>query len=138
MKLLLDADVLIDTALEREPFVKQSDLVIKWCQETPQSALVAWHSISNVYYFLRAARTDAKARQFVVDLLRFVAVASGGTAVVRHALTFPMADFEHALQVAAAISGEAQFIVTRNVQDFRRSPLPALTPSEFLRRLSVQ
>jgi predicted nucleic acid-binding protein len=136
VKLLLDADILLDTALDREPFVVQSDSVIRWCQETPQSALVAWHSVSNVYYLLRAARNDAKARNFVADLLHFVVVASGGTPVVRQALILPMSDFEDALQTAAAISANADFIVTRNVQDFRRSPLPALTPSQFLQKVS--
>jgi predicted nucleic acid-binding protein len=134
VKLLLDADILLDTALEREPFVAQSDLVIQWCQERSQSALVAWHSVSNVYYLLRAARSDAKAREFIADLLRFVIVASGGTSVVRHALTLPMGDFEDALQVAAALTGDAQFIITRNLADYRSSPLMALTPTSFLKR----
>ena len=78
MKVLLDADVLLDTALHREPFAADSDRVIQWCQETPQAAMVAWHSISNLYYLLSLSRDDAKAREFITDLLRFVAVASGG------------------------------------------------------------
>lgn len=101
----------------------------------PQSALVAWHTVSNVYYLLRGAQNDAKARNFVADFLHFMVVASGGTPSVRQALTLPMKDFEDALQVAAGISANADFIVTRNVQDFRRSPLPALTPSEFLQKI---
>jgi predicted nucleic acid-binding protein len=135
VKVLLDADVLLDTALHREPFAADSDRVIRWCQETPQAAMVAWHSISNLYYLLSLALDDSKAREFITDLLRFVAVASGGTSGVRHALTLPLRDFEDALQVAAAISGGAGVIISRNVRDFRRSPLPAVTPSHFLRRL---
>lgn len=135
MKLLLDADVLLDTALRREPFYAVSDQVIRWCQETPQAALVAWHSISNIYYLLCLKQPDRQARAFIVDLLRFVAVASGGTESVHRALALPMRDFEDALQVAAALSGGAEMVVTRNTRDFARSPLPAVTPEHFLRRM---
>lgn len=135
MKLLLDADVLLDTALHREPFAADSDRVIQWCQETPHAALVAWHSLSNLYYLLRPSRADAGARGFIADLLRFAVVASGGSEAVRRALSLPLRDFEDALQVAAAISGGADFIVTRNLRDFGRSPLPAMTPSDFLRKV---
>ena len=135
MKLLLDADVLLDTALRREPFASDSDRLIQWCQETPQTALVAWHSVSNLYYLLRAGRTDARAREFITDLMRFVVVTSGGTEAVRQALMLPLRDFEDALQVAAALSGGADFIITRNIRDFGRSPLPAVTPSHFLRKI---
>ena len=97
--------------------------------------MVAWHSISNLYYLLRSALADAKAREFISDLLRFAAVASGGTDAVRQALLIPMRDFEDALQVSAALSGGAELIVTRNIRDFVRSPLPAVTPSHFLQKI---
>lgn len=133
MKLLLDADVLLDTALRRLPFSADSDQVVQWCQETPHSALVAWHSISNLYYLLRPDVGDARTRGFISDLMQFVSVASGGRDAVRQALLIPMRDFEDALQVAAALSGGAELIVTRNIRDFTRSPLKAVTPSQFLR-----
>jgi len=46
----------------------------------------------------------------------------------------PLTDFEDSLQVAAALSCGAQFIITRNERDFRKSPVPALSPDSFLRR----
>ena len=38
------------------------------------------------------------------------------------------------MEAAAAQTWKAAFIVTRNVRDFRRSPIPALTPAEFMKR----
>jgi hypothetical protein len=49
-----------------------------------------------------------------------------------------MSDFEDALQAAAAISGNAEYIVTRNTADYRHSPIPAITPRDFLRRFVSQ
>ena len=137
MKVLVDADVLLDVALDRKAFVDESSAVMEWCQQTPGSALLAWHTISNIYYMLRVARNDAKGREFVADLLRFADVCSGGTEAVRRALTMRMGDFEDALQVAAAISGRAQFVITRNVTDYRNSVVEPMTPKEFLARFAM-
>ena len=44
-------------------------------------------------------------------------------------------DFEDALQSVAAERLNADFIITRNVRDFRKSKVTALTPTEFIARL---
>ncbi len=137
MKLLVDSDVLLDIALDRQPFFERSNAALEWCQRRPQSAIFAWHTMANLYYLLRAGRSDIVARDFIADLLQFGLVARGGTYAVKRALTLPLADFEDSLQVAAGLSEEAQFIVTRNLADYRKSPLPAITPQEFLRRMHV-
>ncbi len=46
-----------------------------------------------------------------------------------------MNDFEDALQVAAARACGASFIATRNTSDYRRSPIPALSPEAVLEEL---
>lgn len=134
MKLLLDTDVLMDVALGRADFGPDSRALIAWCHHTPEAAIVAWHTVSNLFYLLSAARSASFARAFLEGLLHFTTIASGGTDSVRHALSMRMNDFEDALQVAAAISGAAEFIITRNVRDYRASLIPALTPRSFLSR----
>jgi predicted nucleic acid-binding protein len=138
LKILVDTDVLLDVALDRKAFVDESGAVMEWCQQTPGGALIAWHTVSNIYYMLRVARSDVKGREFVADLLRFTDVCSGGSEAVRHALTMHMGDFEDALQVAAAISGGAHFVVTRNVADYRNSVVQPLTPKEFLTQFATE
>jgi hypothetical protein len=75
VKLLLDADVLLDVALNREQFAPDSHAVVKWCHERPGAAVAAWHTISNVYYVLRPAQGNVTARKFISDLLAFCDVA---------------------------------------------------------------
>jgi len=134
LKILVDTDVLLDVALDRKAFIDESSAVLEWCQQTPGSTLVAWHTVSNIYYILRVARNEAKGREFVADLLRFADVCGGGTEAVRRALTMRMGDFEDALQVAAAISSHAHLVITRNVTDYRNSVVKPMTPKEFLAR----
>jgi len=128
----------MDVALGRPDFGPDSRAVVDWCEQTPGTAVVAWHTVSNLFYLICASRSDSFARSFISDLIKVVTVTSGGTEGVRQALAIRMNDLEDALQVAAAISGSVDHIVTRNTTDYRGSVIPALTPREFLRRFVAQ
>lgn len=131
MRALVDSDVLIDIALARAPFANDSASVLRWA-EAGGAAAVAWHSLSNCAYLLKGG-----GRPFIERLLLLVEVAPVGTAEARRALSLPMPDLEDALQAAAALAWRADVIVTRNLDDYRHSPVPAVAPLEFLRRVRV-
>ena len=130
--MLLDTDILIDVALDRLPHAEEATEVLDRLQRGPKKAFVAWHTLSNFYYLVAPRRTGIGAREFVEHLIRFVAVIPSGTDAIKYAAELPMADFEDAMQVAAARACGARYIITRNVSDFRRSPIPALTPRDAL------
>ncbi len=133
--MLLDTDVLIDVALDRLPHSGPSSELLDRVERSARRAFVAWHTLSNFYYLVSSQRGDADTRDFIAELVRFVAVAPADATAVRYAVSLPMADFEDAMQVAAARACGARHIVTRNVRDFARSPIPALTPREALDQL---
>ena len=133
--MLLDTDVLIDVALDRRPHSTASSELLDRVERGARRTFVAWHTLSNLYYLVTPTRGDADTRDFIAELVRFVAVAPADTAALRYAVSLPMADFEDAMQVAAARACGARHVVTRNVRDFARSPIPALTPQEALARL---
>ena len=132
--MLLDMDVLIDIALDRRPHSGPSSELLDQVERGPRRAFVAWHTLSNFYYLVTSAHGDADTRDFIAELVRFVGVAPADAAAVHYAVSLPMADFEDAMQVAAARACGARHIVTRNVGDFVRSPIPAMTPREALER----
>ena len=127
MRVLLDTDVLLDVALRRAGFFANSSAVLQWAESEPGQAAVAWHSLSNVSDLLRP-----DARPFIRDLLEFVEVAPTATEAAKQAVGFPMKDFEDALQAAAALAFGASYIVTRNVRHYRRSPVPVISPTDFV------
>lgn len=133
--ILIDTDVLIDVALDRQPFSDAASELLDRLQTGPKRAFVAWHSLSNFYYLVTPAGGGSDARDFITELIRFVAVADCGTEAIVFAAGLGMEDFEDAMQVAAARACGARFVVTRNARDFRRSPIPAITPLEALESL---
>ncbi len=133
--ILIDTDVLIDLALDRDPYAGAASELFDYLEVRRRRAFVAWHSLSNFYYLVSPARGRRGAREFLVDLTRFVTVAPSDTDALRFAARLPMTDFEDALQVASARACGASFIATRNTSDYRRSPIPALSPRAVLAEL---
>ena len=131
MKVLIDSDVLLDIALEREPWVEDSQSFLNFCQLGGAACVVAWHTLSNLYYWL-SRKEEAEARAFIAGLLRFVEVVPTGSQDMKVALEQDMPDLEDAMQVAAALACGAERVVTRNLRHYRRSPVPAVTPTSFL------
>jgi len=70
--------------------------------------------------------------QFIADLLAWADVAQTSKADALWAVQAGLNDFEDALQLSAAISSTANIVITRNTTDFKNSPIPVMTPEEFL------
>ena len=129
MRVLIDTDVLIDVALKRTEFFRDSNQILEWVETGGGQGAVAWHSLSNLAYIM----TDA--RGFIRDLVQFVEVAPSGALEILAALDLPMKDLEDAMQAAAAKSFKAAWLITRNVDDYKKSPVPAISPTDFLEKL---
>ena len=135
MIVLVDTDVLIDLALDREPHAEAAATLFDRLERRVARAFVAWHSISNFYYVVRPVQGRANARQFILDLAEFTDVAPTTTQSLQQAANLNMKDFEDAMQVAAALACDAEVIATRNVKDYLNSPVKAQSPAAIISQL---
>ena len=135
MRLLIDINVLLDVALQR-PGAPASARVLGLCGRQHE-AWLAWHSVATLACLIERQQTAIAGRDFIRGLLGWADVAPTSRADALAALDLPVADFEDALQVAAAMACGAQVIVTRNIRDFKASPVMARTPETFLRQFPV-
>lgn len=142
-RILIDADVLIDVALDQRPHSEASAELLNRAKLGHCQAFVAWHTVSNFYYVVKSRRgdlvksggADAETRAFIEEILQFTTIAPTVTADIHYALSLDMSDFEDAMQVAAAKACQASYVVTRNLVDFTRSPVPALKPTQAIEAL---
>lgn len=135
MKVLVDSDVLLDAALSRDPHADDAFALLDALEVRPRSGYVAWHSVSNVYYLVRGPKGKEDTKAYISDLFRFIRVAPASTAAIQRALRLPISDFEDAMQVVCAEACDADVIATRNTKDYRRSPVPPMTPRKVLDQL---
>ena len=133
--ILIDSDVLVDAATDRQPFSDIAEELLNRIQVERVDAAVSWHSIANFYYVVSPKIGSLETRDYIHHLVNVLTVAPTTNEDVQFALGLAMNDFEDAMQVAAARACRAEFIVTRNLRDFRASPVPAISPPRALVRL---
>lgn len=132
----IDTDVLVDAVNDREPFNEASTRFLDLISMGIEPACVAWHTISNLYYIAEPGPEGPGIRSYIEDLARTVTVVPTSNEDLLRALSLPMNDFEDAMQVTAAIAAGARLIVTRNTDDYRNSPIRAITPAQAVTELS--
>ncbi|MDI7277653.1 MAG: PIN domain-containing protein [Anaerolineae bacterium] len=135
-RVLIDVNVILDVLQKREPHYAASAGVLASIEARRVEGAMAAHSVTTLFYLIARGQSPAQARATLTDLGQFLAIAPVDQAVIEQALNLPCPDFEGAVQMIAALHYGAQYLITRNVQDYRAGPLPALQPAEFLALLA--
>lgn len=107
MKILVDTNIILDIFQKREPFFADS---------------------------YQALHSTQKAKNRIEQLSQIVTFADVQGVDIHTALMRPMSDFEDAVVDAVAERSGASHILTRNTKDFADSKVPAITPTEFLKK----
>lgn len=136
MVVLFDTNIILDVLEKRLPFFNSSKSVLESCISGNVTGYIALHSISNIFYILRKRYSAADRRKLLLDLLDLLQVAGTDHKSVRNALQREdFSDFEDCLQDECAKQIHADYIVTRNTNDFSMSNIPAIVPDDLLKIL---
>ena len=136
MVLLIDNNVMIDAITAREPFWTDSSRVIKLCAEKKIQGYLAATSVADAFYILRKDYSSQERRSILLYYANILSVVGVDEKVVLNALKNEnFRDFEDCLQAECAKAVGAEYIVTRNTEDFSESPVPAVTPAAILKIL---
>lgn len=136
--ILVDLNVLLDVIQKREPHYRASAAVLERVVTGTTSAAIPAHAVTTMHFIVNRYADRRRADGVVDWLLERFEVAAVGRAELQTARRLAWSDFEDAVVAASASSSGCSVIVTRNIRDFRESPVPAMTPDEFLLTGSVQ
>ena len=132
MRVMVDLNVLLDVAQQREPFYAASAAVLSQAVEGPDRACLPGHLLTTLYYVVAKHAGPTKAGTLVDWTLEHLEVIPQDRAQFIRARSLKIPDFEDAALASAAEASGCEFIITRNVSDFGSSPVTAVTPEEFL------
>lgn len=133
MVILFDTCIILDHLLNREPFNKTSREVLKLSGQLRFDGLVTVKSIADIHYILkRSLHDEERVRKVMHHLLQIVGVADSATIDLYSALSSNTNDFEDALLMETANRVHADYIVTRNLKDFKNSKVPAIPPQKLI------
>lgn len=136
MKITVDLNVLLDVAQNRLPHYHDSEEVLNRARLGEYTAVLPAHAITTLHYIIEKHATTVLANDTVDGLLADFVVQPVDKTNFQRARQLPLKDFEDAVVAAVAEASGSQYIVTRNVSDFASTPVPAITPAEFLEELA--
>lgn len=132
MKVLIDTNVLIDYMTHREPFFDEAKKIIGLCAENKIKGYIAAHSITDSFYIMRKYPLDIS-RSLLNEMCRVMSVVGiDDKRLISAVNNLRFDDIEDCLQSVCAESCGAEYIITRNLDDFKGSEIAAISPSQFI------
>ena len=136
MKVLLDTNIIIDIALERQPYFTNSETIFAFVEQGQIEGYISASTISDLYYIIRKQKGRDLTIEFLQEILTFCQIATVNQAVITMAFTTNFKDFEDAIQYSTAVVNQLDAIITRNPQYFPVVTLRILTPDQLIEDLT--
>ena len=136
MKVLLDTNIIIDIALERQPYFTNSETVLAFVEQGQIEGYISASTISDLYYLIRKQKGRDLTIEFLQEILTFCQIATVNQAAIRMAFTTNFQDFEDSIQYSTSVVNKLDAIITRNPQDFPIVTPRIITPEQLIAELT--
>jgi len=134
MDILIDTNVILDHLCYRQPYAASAGKILRLCFQRDCKGYIAAHSITNIFYLLRKQFSASERKGMLLDLCDFIDVIGIQKKQIIDALNDnEYADLEDRIQFECAQIINAHYIITRNIDDFPDSPIPVISPEDFLK-----
>ena len=132
MKVFLDTNVIIDVLAAREPFFRDSQRVVDYCERHSESGFLSSLTFCTAAYVLRKSVGKDELPNKLKTLRKIFDVLPVTKESVDWAIDSQMSDFEDAMQYECASAAKMDVIVTRDKSGFAGAEILVLTPTEFV------
>lgn len=132
MRLFIDTNVILDVLADREPFANDSVAILSLIEREAVAGFIAAHTATTVFYLLQKELGLKRAKRALMNLLKIVDIVPVDHDRLLQALAMNWDDFEDAVQAACAAKVDADYLITRNREDFARADVTVRSPAEFL------
>jgi predicted nucleic acid-binding protein len=136
VKVLLDTNIIIDIALERQPYFTNSETVLAFVEQGQIEGYISASTISDLYYLIRKQKGRDLTIEFLQEILTFCQIATVNQAAIIMAFTTNFQDFEDSIQYSTSVVNKLDAIITRNPQDFPIVTPRIITPEQLIAELT--
>lgn len=131
-RLFIDSDVILDVLLNREPFVKESQIILGKAEENRIHGCTSSLILANCYYIVAHNKNETTARKGLSKLRSILTVLPFTDKEIGEALNSGFKDLEDGIQHYIALNNGVHTIITRNKRDFKISYIKVMSPVEYL------
>jgi predicted nucleic acid-binding protein len=128
----VDLNIVLDVHCERAPFSTDSRVVLNLIEKREVIGVFASRALTTLFYIARKDIGRTKAEAVVAYVLKHFKIIGLRRVRWELALRAGFADFEDAAIATVAESSGSAVLITRNVPDFAKSKVRAVTPTEFI------
>lgn len=132
MRILFDTNVVLDVLLDREPFSSTAAKLFSKVESGEISGYVCATTITTIHYLACKVIGADSAMEEINKLIQLFDIAPVNRAVLGTAVSSDFKDFEDAVVHESALYIEAQGIVTRDLNGFKKSKIQVYSPEELL------
>lgn len=139
MTVFLDSNIILDILLKNLDFYEESKKVLKLADKISVDYFISAASITDIFYVLnKKLKNKEETKKYLKNLMDIVSVAGIDESCIRNALNSSWSDFEDSVQHESSVQIGADYLVTRNVSDFKSSFVPVITPADFLKKVEAR
>ncbi|RDC56831.1 PIN domain-containing protein [Pedobacter chinensis] len=135
-KIFVDTNIIVDLIADRKPFSKFAIEIFEKAERKEIQLFTSSHTIAATHYLLKKYLEEKQLRQVLYEVLEYVQIIAVDQNIIKRGLKSKHNDFEDALQILCAYNAEKlDYIVTRNIKDFKAAEIPVFPPDELLGKL---
>ena len=132
-KLFIDTNIVLDLLAKREEYAPAAK-VFSLGDTGKVKLFVSSLTFANTNYILGRHLGKGPTIKVLRDLELIVTIIDLSGKIVRLALNDDdFKDFEDGLQYYSALENDMDYIITRNLKDFKHSKIPVLTADQYLK-----
>lgn len=133
MNVLIDTNVILDAVAKRPPFNDNAEKIFYLVAQEKVTASITANSVTDIYYLIRKhLKSPEEAKLVLLKLFSLFQIIDVTGADCEKALELNISDYEDALIVTCAERSKMKYIIIRDMKDFANSPIPSITPENFL------
>jgi len=135
MKVLFDTNIILDVLLDRKPFADHASFLVSRVEKAEIKGFLCATTVTTLHYLLAKYLDEKQALINIHSIMALFEVAAVNRMVIESALKSKFTDFEDSVIHESARHAGVEYIITRNIKDFKKSKIPAFTATEFLSML---
>jgi len=130
--IVIDINILLDFLFKRTGHEKVLEIFI-YCAAGSLNGFVCAHEITTLYYFLNKSMKDKnKIRTSISGIMSQFKVIELNEMILDKSLYSAIDDYEDAVIEVSASMNNIDYIITKNIKDFKKSKVKAITPDELI------
>ena len=138
IKIFVDTNVIVDLIADRKPFSKFAIELFKKAENKQVYLYTSSHSLATTHYLLKKYLDEKSLREVLYNLLDYIKIIAVDQDIIKKSLKSKHKDFEDAIQIFCANTvSSMDYIVTRNIKDFRNADIPVYAPDELLEKINI-